>query len=79
MIRVRQIKIRIEEDNLTNIKRQIIKRLKVDQINNINIIKKSIDARDKNNIYYVYEVDVETPLEDKLLNRKIKDIIKAPN
>ena len=53
MIRVRQIKVDIEKDNISNIKREVIKRLKVDQINKIEIVKKSIDARDKNNIYYV--------------------------
>ena len=79
MIRVRQIKVKIDEDNLKSIKSQVIKRLKVDQINNINIVKKSIDARDKNNIYYVYELDIDTPFEEKILKSKIKDIIKTPN
>ena len=79
MIRIRQIKVRIDEDNLINIKRQVIKRLKVDQINDIKIVKKSIDARDKNNINYVYELDIETPFEEKILKNKIKDVIKTPN
>ena len=79
MIRVRQIKVKIDEDNLKSIKSQVIKRLKVDQINKINIVKKSIDARDKNNIYYVYELDIDTPFEEKILKSKIKDIIKTPN
>ncbi len=79
MIRIRQIKVKVEDDSLTSIKRQIIKRLKVDEIKRIDIVKKSIDARDKNNIYYVYEVDVETPFENKLLNSNIKDVIKKPN
>ena len=46
MIRVRQIKINIEKDNISNIKREVIKKLKVDEIKSINIVKKSIDARD---------------------------------
>ena len=79
MIRVRQIKINIEKDNISNIKREVIKKLKVDEIKSINIVKKSIDARDKNNIYYVYELDIETPFEDKLLKKNIKDIIKTPD
>ena len=79
MIRVRQIKINIEKDNLSNLKREVIKRLKVDEIKSINIVKKSIDARDKNNIYYVYELDIETPFEEKILKKNIKDIIKTPN
>ena len=79
MIRVRQIKVDIENDTISNIKREVIKRLKVDQINEIEIVKKSIDARDKNNINYVYELDIETPFEEKILNSKIKDVIKTPN
>ena len=79
MIRVRQIKVDIEKDSISNIKREVIKRLKVDVINSIDIVKKSIDARDKNNIYYVYELDIDTPFEDKLLKKNIKDIIKTPN
>ena len=79
MIRLRQIKVRIEEDNLINIKRKVIKKLKVDQINKIEIVKKSIDARDKNNIYYVYELDVNTPFEDKIIKKNLSDVIKTPN
>lgn len=79
MIRLRQIKVKIEEDNLVNIKRQVIKKIKVDQINKINIVKKSIDARDKNNIYFVYELDIETQFEEKLLKKNLNDVIKTPN
>ena len=45
MIRVRQIKVKIDEDNLKSIKSQVIKRLKVDQINKINIVKKSENTK----------------------------------
>ena len=79
MIRVRQIKVDILDDSLVSIKRELIKRLKVDQINKIDIVRKSIDARDKNNIYYVYEVDVDTPFEKSILGNNIRDVIKTPN
>lgn len=68
MIRVRQIRVSILKDN----KKEIIKKIslklniKLQEINDINIIKKSIDSRNKNNICYVYEVDVDINNETKL-------------
>ena len=82
MIRVRQIKISIHEDNKDNIIKHISKKLKVkeNEIINYKINKKSIDARDKNNILYVYEFDVELINEKKILsNNKSKDILITPN
>ena len=78
MIRVRQIKVNIEEDNPLLV---ISKKLSIsyDDILNYKIIKKSIDARDKNNIYYVYEIDIEVKNEKKLLKKKnSKDIFLSP-
>jgi hypothetical protein len=82
MIRVRQIKISIYEDNSDNLLNKISNKLKIDSksIDNFKIVKKSIDARDKNNILYVYEVDVDTKLENSILKRnKSNDIIITPN
>lgn len=79
MIRVRQIKLKVEEKNLVN---KISKLLNIQskEINNLKIVKKSLDARDKNNLLFVYEVDVEVSNEEKLLSRnKSKDIFKSPN
>ena len=75
MIRVRQVKVLIEEDNLLE---KISKKLRVDvsDIVGYKIVKKSIDARDKNNIYYVYEVDVEVINERKI--RLGGDILITP-
>ena len=59
MIRVRQVKIKLgEEDNL---KGEVAKKLhvKTSEILNVTIVKKSLDARRKDDIHYVYEVDVE--------------------
>ena len=63
MIRVRQVKVLVEEDNLLE---KVAKKLRisVSEIVDYKIVKKSIDARDKNKIYYVYEVDLE------LINQK---------
>ena len=82
MIRLRQIKINIENDNIKEIKNKVAKKLhmKVDDIKSINISKKSIDARNKNNILYVYEIDVLVSNEKKVLNKNYsKDIFLTPN
>ena len=76
MIRVRNIKLLIEEDNENNLKNKVCKKLRINNINNYKIVKKSIDARDKNNIYYVYELDIDTNERVRIDN---KDIFNAPN
>lgn len=75
MIRVRNIKLLIEEDNESNLKNKICKKLRINNITDYKIVKKSIDARDKNNIYYVYELDIDTNEKVKIDN---KDIINTP-
>ena len=78
MIRIRQIKMPINH-NENDLKQKIIKKLNIKEnsIKKIIINKKSIDARKE--IYYIYEVDIETSNEKQILNKKIKDIIKTPN
>ena len=55
MIRLRQIKLNIEdkESNLIN-KASKILNINPYDITELNIVKKSIDARKKDNIFYVY-------------------------
>ncbi len=75
MIRVRQVRISIYKDNL---KEKIAKKLKT-SINNIidyKIIKESIDSRDKNNILFVYELDVN--LKDDSNIKYNNDIFLSP-
>ena len=59
MIIVRQVKVRVEDKDKLN--KKIANKLgtKVDNIKNFKILKESIDARKKPDIYYVYEVAVE--------------------
>ena len=76
MIRVRQVKVLIEEDNLLEKAAKKLK-IRVDEIISYKIVKKSIDARDKNNIYYVYEVDLEVINQKKI--RFNEDVIITPN
>ena len=68
MIRVRQIKVNIENDNTNNLLNKISKKLGIDpsSILDYKIVKKSLDARDKRNICYVYEVDINTKCRVKL-------------
>ena len=67
-IRVRQVKVNIERNDKEHIIKAITKKIKVvkEDIIDYKIIKKSIDARDKNNIFYVYELDVLCDREDKI-------------
>ncbi len=64
MIRINQIKIRedLSEEELFNL---ICKRYEIDNslIVSWHIFKKSIDARDKNDIHYSYTVDIEIQVE----------------
>ena len=79
MIRIRQIKLPINH-NKNDIKKKILKKLRVNEndIQAFTINKQSIDAR-KNEINYVYEIDVKIKNEEKILNKKIPDTIKTPN
>ena len=82
MIRIRQIKIPIDKDNLDNIKKEISKILKINikDINNLTINKKSIDARYKPNIYFIYEVDIDTNKNNYILkHNKNSNVLETPN
>ncbi len=79
MIKIRQIKVNVENDSYDYLIKKVSTKLNinVNEIKKLNIIKKSIDARDKNNIMYIYEVDILTNNEEKILKRNIKDVLKA--
>ena len=82
MIRVRQVKILVENDNVDNLYKAISKKLNISKndILDLKLKKQSLDARDKNQIYLVYEVDVTVKNEDMiLLKNKSNDIFKTPD
>ena len=80
MIRVRQIKVHIDDDNIENIKAKCRKKLRVKDIKKITIHDQSIDARHKPDIYFVYTVDVEVDNELEVLSKiKDNDVLKTPN
>ena len=78
MIKVRQIKVKvdldIEEELLSKITKKL--NLKNNKILGYKITKKSIDARDKNDIYFIYEVNLNLENENIKLDN---DIVKVEN
>lgn len=81
MIRLRQIEVDIDAGK-EEILNKCANKLKIDrsQIENIEIKKQSIDAREKKEIFYCYEVDVKVKNEKKVLNKnRSKDIFHSPN
>ena len=77
MLRVRQVKVKVEEKD--KLSKKVAKKLniKVEEIKRIKILKESIDARLKPEIYYVYEVVVELE-NDKYIKRNndVEDYIE---
>jgi len=71
MIRVRQVKISVGNDNELELIKSVSKKIKVNtnDIRDIKINKKSLDARYKPDLFYVYEVDVEINNEDEVFRR----------
>lgn len=79
MIRVRQIKVEINKDSFDYLQKKVLSKLKItfNDLKEITIVKKSIDARDKNKVIYVYEVNVLLNDEDKILKKnKSNDVVK---
>jgi len=82
MLRVRQVKIEVFSDTKENLLKAVAKKLKIscEDIGSISVFKKSIDARNKNEIFYVYEVDVSVKGETTVLKRlKSTDVFIAPD
>ncbi len=80
MLRINNIKIDFTNDNQNYLKQEISSKLHItpNNIKKIIINKKSLDARDKNNLKYIYEVDIEIPNENQIL-KKHKNTSITPN
>lgn len=78
MLRIRQIKLPINH-NENDLKHKLAQKLKIKEkdIKNYKINKQSIDARDKNNLLYVYEIDIDIQDEQKMLKKHLKDVTEA--
>ena len=79
MIRLRQIKIDAVKNDMNELLEKASKKLGINKkdIVNYKISKKSLDARFKPQLYFIYEIDVEVKKEDELLKKiNNKDIFK---
>lgn len=76
MLSIKNIKLELYEDEKL-LKSKILKKLKIDEYDLIeyHIVKKSIDSRNKNNVHHIYNVNVNTTWNNKLL--KIKGVEEA--
>ena len=82
MIRVRQVKIPVLKDNDDYIKRTLAKKLciNINEILDYKINKKSIDARNKEDVLYIYEIDIKASNESDILKKnKSNDIFLKPD
>lgn len=79
MIRVRQIKVDVRNNSFEELYSSLVRKLKINKsdIRNVNIVKRSIDARHKDNVYFIYEVDVEVVDESKI--RFDSDVLESVN
>ena len=78
MIRVRQVKVPLlDKDNFL---KYLLKKanIKENELIKYDIKKESLDARG-NDVFFVYEVDIDTTVNDKLIKRNDRDIIVAPD
>lgn len=69
MIKIRQIKIDVLRNQKEELNFEVKRILHTENIEKLNIVKRSIDARKKDHVYYVYEVDVLVKNEKEILNK----------
>lgn len=82
MIRLRQVNVNVLENSKEKLIDKCAKKLKIRpaDIKNISIIKRSLDARKKPDLYYSYEVDISLDKETNILSKiNSLDIFKSPN
>lgn len=80
MLRVPEIKLSLDQDEQL-LKIELAKKLKIPQesVSSYRIFKKSVDARKKKDIHFVYTLDVELKNEDKILKMySKKGVTKVP-
>ena len=75
MLQYSQCKLDYRRDSIEELRKKIaeILRIRESEINRIKILKKSIDARKKPQIYYSYSVAFECAQEQKVLQKNKKD------
>ncbi len=77
MIRVRGIKIRVDKDNFDTRLKKVSKALHVDRKNilNLEIKRQSLDARNKKEVFYVYDFLVSLKTEEEVLKNNVSENI----
>lgn len=70
MIRVRQIKVLVEKDSKSYLEEKVKKILHISDMEQMSIVKKSLDARKKDSLFFVYEVDISCKDEEKIVKRR---------
>lgn len=73
MIEIKEIKIPVEIDNVAELEKRIMKKLRLNFVPEYHILKRSIDARKKPEIFYIYRVGVNLEQESgiKIDNKNI--------
>lgn len=81
MIRVRQVKLNVIDDNKDSLVKAISKKIRVNSSDILDyvIVKKSLDARYKPDLFYIYEVDVKLDNEKDVLRNNNNDVIITPD
>ena len=70
MIEITGIKVPVCKDS-RRLEQQIMRILHLKRVPEYRILKRSIDARKKPDIYYIYNIGVELPEEDQILQIKM--------
>ncbi len=71
MLRITNIKLSPDEDE-KELSEIVKKKYKIKKIKSFKISKKSVDARRKNDVHYVYAVDVETENDKKYIGKNVQ-------
>ena len=82
MIRLRQVNVNVLEDSDEKLLEKCAKKLRISpsEIKKLSIIKRSLDARKKPDLYYSYEVDISLDNEFNILSKiNSQDVFKIPN
>ncbi|MDE6292905.1 MAG: hypothetical protein K2L98_04410 [Bacilli bacterium] len=81
MLRISQVKIDCLLNQEDNLKKNILKKLRINdsELIEYKIIKRSIDARDKAQVFYVYEVDARIKNEEAFLKHNKDKSISVSN
>jgi uncharacterized FAD-dependent dehydrogenase len=79
MIRIKEVKLSLDQaltkkNEIEEIKKYLNRKYRIKSIDKLRLVKKAIDARNKNNLHFVYTIDLITNDEKRLLALEDKDI-----